>query len=78
MTAAPSLPSQIASLNAACDLIAANGKAIEANGWGRDMDQALIDLARVRQTLEWLSRNQDVIRQALAKPASDGNEGAAP
>jgi hypothetical protein len=65
---APTLPAQIAAINSASVMIAANGASINAHGWSeQEIDAAQIGLGRVRSTLEWLMRNEDVIRAALEK-----------
>jgi hypothetical protein len=64
----PTLPAQIAALNAASVMISANGASINAHGWSeQEIDAAQIGLGRVRSTLEWLMRHEDAIRAALAK-----------
>jgi hypothetical protein len=68
---APTFPAQIAELNHASLVYAANGGAITKNGFGDDMDAALIALGRQRAMLEYLIRcginDGDALRAALAK-----------
>jgi hypothetical protein len=65
---APTLPAQIAAINSASEIIAANGASIKLHGWTEaEIDAAQIGLGRVRSTLEWLIRNEPAIRAALAK-----------
>jgi hypothetical protein len=66
------LPDQIAAINSASEIIAANGASIRVHGWKDDeVDATQIGLGRVRATLEWLMRNEPAIRAALAKPVSE-------
>jgi hypothetical protein len=75
MTTAPSLPSQIAELNAASELIAANYGALDLNGWGPEANAAQIALGRQRALLEYVIRcgieDGEALRKALAQ---SGNE----
>lgn len=72
MSAKPSIPEQIAVLNAASEMIAANGASIRINGWRQDeIDKVHIGLGRVRSTLEWIARNEPKIRAALAASVSE-------
>jgi hypothetical protein len=68
---APTFPEQIAALNRASELIAANGGAITRNGWGDALEPAQIALARQRSRLEFYVRcgihDGDQLRAALAK-----------
>jgi hypothetical protein len=68
---APTLPEQIAELNAVSHLLAANGGAIIRNGFGDELDAAQIALGRARAMLEYFTRNGiedgEALRAAVAK-----------
>jgi hypothetical protein len=67
---APTLPEQIASLNAVSELIAANYGALDLNGWGPEAVQAQLDLGRQRALLEWLQIHGEAIRKAVSESRS--------
>jgi hypothetical protein len=70
---APTLPEQIAAINSASEIIAANGASIRVHGWKDDeVDATQIGLGAARASLEWLGRNPWIReeyerRKALAK-----------
>jgi hypothetical protein len=72
LSAKPTIPEQVAVLNAASEMIAGNTASILINRWRQDeIDAVQIGLGRVRATLEWIARNEPKIRAALAPSVSE-------
>lgn len=62
------IASHIAGLNAVSELLAANWKAINNNGWGEQLDAGQLALASARAAFEKAARKA----KANAKPMSEG------
>jgi hypothetical protein len=71
------LPAQIAAINSASEIIAANGASIKVHGWLDDeVDATQIGLGAARASLEWLGRNPWVREEAERRKALAQSEDA--